>query len=211
MLMMSWATTQSTDKPQSRTISFRGAKLHLLVAGPEDGRAVLLLHGMRFHSGTWLDIGTYGFLAERGFHVVGLDLPGYGRSEKVNVSVESFLAEVLPVLRLDKPVVVAPSMSGGYTFPLVLREPEAVSGWVGVAPAGIQRYESQLDTIRTPTLVVWGDKDSIIPLPQGERLHREVNGSKMVLLRDARHPCYLDRPEEFHQALVEFLKDVFKN
>jgi pimeloyl-ACP methyl ester carboxylesterase len=208
---MSWMTMQSTEKPkkpESRTISFRGAKLHTLFAGPENGPAVLLLHGARFHSGTWLEIGTYGHLADHGFRVVGLDLPGYGRSEKADVSVESFIAEVLPVLELDKPVVVAPSMSGGYTLPFVLQHPEATSGWVGVAPAGIRQYESQLETIRVPTLVVWGDKDAISPLQQGELLHQKVAGSKLVILRDARHPCYLDRPEEFHRALLDFMKDI---
>ncbi len=210
-LTMSWMTMQSTEKskePESRTIYFRGAKLHGLFAGPENGPAVLLLHGARFHSGTWLEIGTYGHLADHGFRVVGLDLPGYGRSEKTDVPLESFLAEVLPLLGLKKPVVVSPSMSGGYTFPFLLRYPESASGFVAVAPGGIRQHESQLETIRVPTLVVWGDKDSIIPLKQGELLHEKVPGSKMVILRDARHPCYLDRPEEFHEALLDFLNDV---
>jgi abhydrolase domain-containing protein 14 len=206
-------TMQSTEKPkqpESRTIPFRGAKLHALFAGPENGPAVLLLHGARFHSGTWLEIGTYERLADHGFRVVGLDLPGYGRSEKADVSQESFLAEVLPVLQIKKPVVVSPSMSGGYTFPFVLRHPELASGFVAVAPAGIRQHESQLEAIRVPTLVVWGDKDSIIPLQQGELLHERVAGSKIVVLRDARHPCYLDRPDEFHRALLNFLNEIGK-
>lgn len=210
MLTMSWMTMQSTEKPkqpESRTISFRGAKLHTLVAGPESGPEVLLLHGMRFHSGTWLEIGTYRYLADHGFRVVGLDLPGFGRSEKADVPIGSFLVEVLPALGLKKPVVVAPSMSGGYTFPFVLQHPEASSGFVPVGAAEKQ-YESQLENIRVPTLIVWGDKDSIIPLQQGELLHQKVAGSKMIVLRDARHPCYLDRPEEFHRALLDFLNDI---
>jgi pimeloyl-ACP methyl ester carboxylesterase len=208
MLMMSWMTTPSSEKTESRTITFRGAKLHALVAGPENGPAILLLHGMRFHSGTWLEIGTYRYLADRGFRVVGLDIPGFGRSEKADVSVESFLSEVLPLLEIKTPVVVSPSMSGGYTFPFVLRFPEAASGFVPVGAAGIGQYESQLENIKVPTLVVWGDKDSISPLQQGELLHQKVAGSKMVVLRDARHPCYLDRPEEFHQALLDFLNEI---
>jgi len=212
VLIMSWATMQSTDtqsgQAESRTISFRGAKLHALVAGPEKGPAVLLLHGARFHSGTWLEIGTYKRLANRGFRVIGLDLPGYGQSEKTDVSRESFLAEVLPLLELKKPVVVSPSMSGGYAFPFVLQHPEAASGFVAVAPVGISQYESQLETIRVPTLIVCGDKDSINPIEQGELLHQKVAGSKMVVLRDARHPSYLDRPEEFHRALLDFLNGI---
>ena len=46
----------------ARTVQAGGTTIHLLEAGPADGPAVLLLHGARFTSKTWLDLGT---LSER--------------------------------------------------------------------------------------------------------------------------------------------------
>lgn len=201
-------STVLAEEPESRTVLFREAKLHLRVAGPEGGRAVLLLHGGRFHSGTWQEIGTYAWLAAEGYRVIGLDLPGFGRSEEVDVPREEFLAKVLPLLGLERPVVVAPSMSGGFALPFVIGHPESVSGFVPVAPAGIRRYEARLHEIRAPTLIVWGENDDTIPLSEGELLNSKIEGSRIVVLEGARHPCYLDRPEAFHEALLRFLETI---
>ena len=89
--------------------------------------------------------------------------------------------------------------------------PAGASGFVGVAPGGIDYYESELGKIRVPTLIVWGEKDSIAPLAMGERMESKIEGSRLIVLKDARHPCYLDRPEEFHQALIDFLKASSKD
>jgi pimeloyl-ACP methyl ester carboxylesterase len=194
------------EEPESRSVTFRGARLHMLVAGPVGGLPVLLLHGARFHSGTWLEIGTYRILAKEGFRVVGLDLPGFGRSERVDVPVEELLAELLPELGLVRPVIVAPSMSGGFSFPFLIQHPEGASGFVAVAPVGVDQYESELHQIRVPTLIVWGDKDSVMPLSKGELMQAKIEKSRLIVLKDARHPSYLDRPGKFHQALVDFLK-----
>jgi abhydrolase domain-containing protein 14 len=58
---------------------------------------------------------------------------------------------------------------------------------------------------------VWGEKDSIAPLAMGERMKSKIDGSQLVVLKGASHPCYLDRPEEFHQALIDFLKTSSKD
>ena len=196
------------EEPAIRTIELQGSKLHALVAGPADGFPVLLLHGRRFHSGTWLEIETYGRLATQGYRVVGVDLPGYGRSEKSEVPWDRFLAELIPELGMGKPVIVAPSMSGGYAFALLVEHPEFASGFVGVAPAWAKDHESGIQNIKVPTLLLWGEKDAISPVSLGEKLRSLIEGSRMVVLDGASHPCYLDRPDEFHQTLLEFLETI---
>jgi abhydrolase domain-containing protein 14 len=102
-------------------------------------------------------------------------------------------------------------MSGGFAFPFLIHHPAGASGFVAVAPGGVDHYESELGKMRVPTLIVWGDKDSVIPLAMGERMKSKIDGSRLIVLEDARHPCYLDRPEEFHHALVDFLKASSEN
>jgi len=52
---------------------------HVWSAGPEDGRSVLLIHGVHETADVWHQVGLE--LADRGNRVVAPDLPGRGRSE----------------------------------------------------------------------------------------------------------------------------------
>lgn len=47
---------------------------------PSNGASVLLLHGARYTSSTWVDLGTLAALARRGFRAVAVDLPAHGGS-----------------------------------------------------------------------------------------------------------------------------------
>src|SRR5215213_3735026 len=65
---------------QEYSVPGRGVRLHAVVAGPEDGPPVVLLHGFpEFWFGWRHQIGP---LAAAGFRVVALDQRGYHRSDK---------------------------------------------------------------------------------------------------------------------------------
>jgi abhydrolase domain-containing protein 14 len=169
---------------------------------------VLLLHGARFHSGTWKQLGTLDRLATEGFRVVALDLPGFGESPPAPSGASLDLAAFIAAQKLAKPVVLSPSMSGHIALPLVTRHPEQVAGFVAVAPVELPAYESALRKLALPTLIVWGEQDEVVPVAQANALHGWVKDSQLVILQGARHPCYLDRPDQFHAALIAFLKSV---
>jgi pimeloyl-ACP methyl ester carboxylesterase len=183
-------------------------KLHWLDAGPVDGLPVLLLHGARFHSGTWQQLGTLDRLAKEGFHAVALDLPGFGKSPAAATGASFDLGAFIAAQKLAKPVVLAASMSGRVALPLVTAHPEQLSGFVAVAPVGLPAYEPALRKLSLPTLVVWGERDEVVPVAIAKELHGWVKNSRLVILSGARHPCYLDRPDEFHAALIDFVKSV---
>ena len=166
------------------------------------GRSVLLLHGAKFDSETWRTLGTIDRLAQAGYRVIALDLPGFGRSEAWSFDRTHFLEQLLPRLDIGKPVVVAPSMSGSVTFPVLAGRPELVSGFVGVAPAG---SAAQLQGSPVPALIVWGSKDAVFPVSRAETLAARFERATVVILEDARHPCYLDQPDRFHDAVLQFL------
>jgi abhydrolase domain-containing protein 14 len=193
---------------QSREEIWKGARVHWLEAGPPGGPSVLLLHGARFSSETWRELGTIATLAESGFRVVAVDLPGFGRSEQTEVASESLLRELLPVLKVERPVVVAPSMSGIFAFPLLLEDRGRTSAFVAIAPAGVSSYLGKLHTLELPTLVLWGGLDEVFPVTLGRRLAETIPDSRFVVFEQARHPCYLDRPEEFHRELLDFLQGI---
>ena len=63
---------QGEAQERSMSVDFEGQAVFTRTAGPEDGRAVLLLHGAAFHSGTWEELGTLDALARAGHRVVAI-------------------------------------------------------------------------------------------------------------------------------------------
>jgi pimeloyl-ACP methyl ester carboxylesterase len=190
---------------QERELRLSGKKIHYLEAGNGSGLPVLLLHGARFDSETWRKLETLDLLSEAGFRAIALDLPGYGRSEVSPLDPEVFLAEAMAALGLESAVIVSPSMSGQFSFPLLIRSPERAAGFVPIAPAGSDKYLRLLKRVKVPTLIVWGEKDEIIPMQKSDALAAVLEDAKRVILKGAGHPCYVDSPEEFHRELLAFL------
>jgi len=190
----------------SQYVTVQQTRIHYLEAGGSGQPAVLLLHGASFSARTWQDLGTLGLLAGQGYRAVAIDLPGFGQSEPGKPDQpEVFLAEVMEQLTIDRPVLVSPSMSGGYSLPLVARHPEKLRGFVAVAPVRISHYEPELAGNQLPTLALWGSDDRIVPLDQAERLVRALPKARLVVLENAGHACYLQATAEFHQHLTQFV------
>ncbi len=203
------ASVVAVPSPESRTFRLADKQFHYIEAGRPGSPEVLLLHGARFSSETWREIGTLDRLAEAGYHVVALDLPGFGQSETSPIENENFLSEAMTSLGLESAVIVSPSMSGQFTFPLLIWDRDKVAGFVPVAPTGMDAYLEALRKIRVPTLVVWGEHDDIIPMSRSDELVAVLKGSERVFLKGARHPCYLDAPDAFHAELLAFLTAVY--
>jgi abhydrolase domain-containing protein 14 len=186
-------------------VEFRGQQLFYRTLGPADGRPVLLLHGAAFDSGTWMKLGTIEALADAGHRVFAVDLPGYGRSPGDRSELPSIGIELLAHLGIDTAVVVSPSMSGRVSLPWVLHHPERVAGYVPIAPVGSVEYARKLKSSPVPALVVWGEKDKLFPPAQARALAGSFEKAEILILPGAGHPAYLDQPQRFHAALLEFI------
>jgi pimeloyl-ACP methyl ester carboxylesterase len=55
-----------------------------------------------------------------------------------------------------------------------------------------------------PTLIVWGERDSIIPVSHGEAAHEALRGSRLEVFRGAGHMPHDDDPDRFAELLTEF-------
>ena len=193
---------------ESLELTLSGKRLHLLAIGEPDAPTVLLLHGARFSSETWRELGTLELLARKGYRALALDLPGYGKSEVPELSPAKTLSTLLPLVSERQVAIVSPSMSGRFSLPLVASRPSYVAGFVPVAPGAIAANLSRIAGSKVPTLIFWGENDKIIPLKQGEQLSRVMPNSQLVVLAGASHPCYLDRPLDFHRELLQFLRGL---
>jgi pimeloyl-ACP methyl ester carboxylesterase len=51
--------------------------------------------------------------------------------------------------------------------------------------------------IKVPTTILWGEKDGLTPLWQGEKLHKLIKNSKLIILKGFFHDWILYSPELF--------------
>jgi len=76
--------------------------------------------------------------------------------------------------------------------------------------AAIQGFESfaRLGQIKTPTLIIHGDDDVIIPVGNAEVLKRGIQGSRVHILKGAGHMFFWEASEEAVKSAGDFLASV---
>ena len=105
-------------------------------------------------------------------------------------------------------IVIGPSMGGKIALEFALENPEKVAGLVLIGAVGVQENRDNLKELPAKTLIVWGENDQISDPANGTVLNKEVSGSQLVIFKGAKHPCYLEQPELWHNTLLDFVKTV---
>ena len=62
------------------------------------------------------------------------------------------------------------------------------------------------ESIGVPTLILWGEFDSVIPIAEGRDLAKLIPGSKFVELPGIGHTPQIEAPQRFHAELAQFLQ-----
>ncbi|XP_009404328.2 uncharacterized protein LOC103987678 [Musa acuminata AAA Group] len=66
-----------------------------------------------------------------------------------------------------------------------------------------------IPVLNQDTLILWGDKDDIFPLPLAHQLHRHLGKkSRLEVLKDAGHALQLEKPDQVNHLIEQFLKGV---
>jgi pimeloyl-ACP methyl ester carboxylesterase len=69
-------------------------------------------------------------------------------------------------------------------------------------------FRDRLPEIRQPTLIVWGEKDSIIPVKDAAEFERLIPDSRKVVMKDTGHIPMAERPGAFNDVMMEFLAET---
>ena len=69
-------------------------------------------------------------------------------------------------------------------------------------------YRERLPEIRQPTLIVWGEQDSILPVEDAHEYERLIEDSRKVVMEDTGHIPMLERPAAFNDTLMDFLAET---
>ncbi|MBV9710129.1 MAG: hypothetical protein JO011_04315, partial [Ktedonobacteraceae bacterium] len=65
--------------------------------------------------------------------------------------------------------------------------------------------QEDIRAVSVPTLLIWGDNDTLVPSALAHILHKEIAHSHLVLLEKASHVCMYDRARDFNAAVLAFL------
>ncbi|MBI4854670.1 MAG: alpha/beta fold hydrolase [Acidobacteria bacterium] len=63
----------------------------------------------------------------------------------------------------------------------------------------------EIKKIKAPTLVIVGDQDVATVPSKSERIHSQIEGSKLILIPGAGHSATLEEPEAVNKAISDFL------
>lgn len=66
--------------------------------------------------------------------------------------------------------------------------------------------ESELGNIQAPTLIVWGEKDLLIPATAAGKFNRLIPDSKLVMIEKCGHMPQEEKPAETTAAFIDFLE-----
>ena len=208
---------------EARFVTVDGARMRVRTS-PDLGKEfskpiVLLFHGYSFSLDVWESIGTFDALSRHGIPYIAIDLPK-GKATKSEKIEKKELADYVPLLtdlirelgvNLDKSkfVIIGPSMGGAFALAFALKNTAKVLGLVLIAPSLSGVNEESLKNLEIPVLLVWGDRDNVFPVEQyGRELKQALPQSKLLIIKGARHPAYLDRPQEFHELLFDFIEEI---
>ena len=75
-----------------------------------------------------------------------------------------------------------------------------VRGW------DAERISRDAHLITQTTLLLWGENDQEIPLADGERLHAEIPGSRLIVFLECGHLPHEEYPEAFTNVVIDFCK-----
>ena len=126
----------------SRYVVTNGIRLYCLEAGPVDGPLVLMLHGFPELAYSWRH--QVAALGDAGFHAVAPDLPGYGRSDKPDVTydcewINATLVGVADALGHSQFVVAGHDWGGILVWIMARQYPDRIAGVIGVNTPDLPR------------------------------------------------------------------------
>lgn len=124
---------------EERRILINNLEANYKIAG--EGPAVLILHGWGGSSDSWLEV--QGTLADRGYKVVSVDFPGFGKS-KTPLSAWSvsdymaWLETFTELLNLKEFFIIAHSFGGRVAVKFTISYPEKIKKLILCSSAGIK-------------------------------------------------------------------------
>jgi pimeloyl-ACP methyl ester carboxylesterase len=66
----------------------------------------------------------------------------------------------------------------------------------------------RLEKISCPTLILWGDKDRLVPLKDASIFEKLIPDSRKIVYKDTGHVSMMERPARFNEDVRDFLEEA---
>ena len=78
---------------------------------------------------------------------------------------------------------------------------------LGLRFAQMQRGDQaeKIATLKLPTLILWGNKDQLVPVENALRFHREISGSQLEIFEDLGHVPHEEDSTRTVAAAMKFI------
>jgi pimeloyl-ACP methyl ester carboxylesterase len=127
-------TRQEVAPSTGRFVQAGDVELFIQEMGPEDGQAILLIHGTAAWSGLWRETMTP--LAEAGYRCIAIDIPPFGYSERPatpsygNADQAKRIIAMMDTLGIEHTILLGHSFGGGATMETALMIPGRIDALI---------------------------------------------------------------------------------
>jgi len=70
-----------------------------------------------------------------------------------------------------------------------------------------ENISEKLKTISIPTLIVWGERDPVIPIKYADSFVSSIQDCRFYRMDNCGHVPYVDEPEKFAKLVIDFLRE----
>ncbi|MBN1295641.1 alpha/beta hydrolase [bacterium] len=142
------------------------------------------------------------------WHLKGMRSPYSVRLNEV-VSPEAQMRLVLMNL-FHNPLNITRQIISDYAWPM--RSPgyhKALHETVkNIVPEDPERLVERYREIKTPALLIWGEKDTVVPPDIGEKLHLDLVNSTFHVIPDCGHMPMHEKPVELLNLIIDWLENL---
>lgn len=183
-------------------------KVFGMADGPNDGRFILCLHGWSQRNGwhTWEPLMKP--LADAGFRVVSVDMPGWGQSVPTQGQVtaddaKQCILQILDALAVDEAVLMGKSWGGGVAVKTAVTHPTRITHLILTAPA--VRNMKLLAQLTQPVLLAWAEDDPVIPYQYAALFAAAIPNCQLETYPTGGHSAAPKNAADFASKAIKFL------
>lgn len=124
----------------------------------------------------------------------------------LNISTHAHMREMLESMFYNKTMVTDALVDLAYSLHLERDDGPTIRSILETFSRPDEKLDHSISALRTPTLLLWGEQDALTPLSLARSFERFILGSRLEVIPDCGHFPALEKPAEFTQRVLEFLR-----
>lgn len=179
--------------------------------GEPSAPLILAIHGWSQSNGwhTWEPMMAP--LADAGYCVVSVDMPGWGDSPPMDAlplggeRAAEVIIDIMNGLQKTSAVLMGKSWGGGVAINTALLYPERISRLILTAPA--YRQPEKLCELTQPTLLAWAEDDPVIPYSRSGQITEAIPEAHLESYATGGHSAAQNNVADFAPKAIAFLSN----